>query len=231
MIARLLHRQSRAFVLVAMAVALAGMIAALSLPTGLFPQVSFPRVVVDLDAGAARPARPRSPSPARSRKRSAPFPACAMSARKPAGDRRRSPSTLAGAATWSPARCSSISAIARVLPALPAGTAYNVRRMDPTVFPIISYALVARNGNPVALQDLARYQITPLLSSIEGLARVDVQGGQTAEVQVLADPRRLADHALAMRDLTNAIRDGNVLSAVGQVQDRGRLRSSSPITA
>lgn len=223
MIARLLHRQSRAFVLVAMAVALAGMIAALSLPTGLFPQVSFPRVVVDLDAGS-RPASQTALTvtrPVEEAIRAIP------GVRDVRSETSRGSAQISIDFGWGRDMVASTllvdSAIARVLPALPAGTAYNVRRMDPTVFPIISYALVARNGDPVALQDLARYQITPLLSSIEGLARVDVQGGQTAEVQVLADPRRLADHALAMRDLTNAIRDGNVLSAVGQVQDRGRL--------
>ncbi len=55
MIEKLLGSQSRAIVLVALAMALAGIVAALALPIGLFPQVSFPRVVVDLDAGS-RPA-------------------------------------------------------------------------------------------------------------------------------------------------------------------------------
>ena len=74
-------------------------------------------------------------------------------------------------------------AIAQILPNLPPGTGYNVRRMDPTVFPIISYALLSDSVSPVALRDLAQYQIVPLLSSIAGLARVDVQGGETAEVR------------------------------------------------
>ncbi|MCQ8780189.1 efflux RND transporter permease subunit, partial [Escherichia coli] len=85
----------------------------------------------------------------------------------------------------------------------------------------ISYALVSTAADPAALQDIAKYQITPLLSSVPGLARVGVQGGDTAEVQVLADPHRLSDHNLSMADLATAIRNGNVLSAVGQVQDRG----------
>ncbi|HWU04297.1 MAG TPA: efflux RND transporter permease subunit, partial [Novosphingobium sp.] len=114
-------------------------------------------------------------------------------------------------------------AVSRAMPALPAGTNYNVRRMDPTVFPIISYALVSDTASPVLLQDIAKYQITPLLTGIQGLARVGVQGGETAEVQVLADPWRLADHNLAMSDLAAAIRNGNVLSSAGQIQDRGRL--------
>ena len=114
-------------------------------------------------------------------------------------------------------------AISRAIPTLPPGVAYNVRRMDPTVFPIISYALLSDRTPPTELQDLARFQITPLLSSIPGLSRVAVQGGDTAEVEVLADPNRLAAHGLALSDLATAIRNGNVLSAVGQVQDRGRL--------
>jgi multidrug efflux pump subunit AcrB len=70
------------------------------------------------------------------------------------------------------------SALSRALPGLPPGTVYNVRRMDPTVFPIISYALVSDTASPVALQDIAKYQITPLLSGIQGLARVGVQGAR-----------------------------------------------------
>ena len=52
---RLLRQQSLTFVVIALALAVAGAFAALSLPVGLFPQVAFPRVVVDLDAGS-RPA-------------------------------------------------------------------------------------------------------------------------------------------------------------------------------
>ena len=114
-------------------------------------------------------------------------------------------------------------AMSRAVATLPPGTSYNVRRMDPTVFPIISYALVSDRMSPTALQDLGRYQVVPLLSGITGLSRVSVQGGETEEVEVLADPVRLATHGLAMTDLATAIRNGNVLSAVGRVQDRGRL--------
>jgi multidrug efflux pump subunit AcrB len=232
MLERLLRNQSRAFVLIAIAAALAGLVAALGLPIGLFPQVSFPRVVVDLDAGS-RPADQTALTVTRPVEE-------AIRALPGVQDVRSE--TSRGAAQisidfgWGRDMVASTllvdTAIARVLPGLPAGTQYSVRRMDPTVFPIISYALeadgdargaIASARDPRALQDLAKYQITPLLSSIPGLARVGVQGGETAEVQVLADPYRLADHAMAMADLAQAIRAGNVLSAVGQVQDRGRL--------
>ena len=47
----LIERHARSIVAIACALAIAGLVAALSLPVGLFPQVSFPRVVVDLSSG------------------------------------------------------------------------------------------------------------------------------------------------------------------------------------
>ncbi|RZF61137.1 efflux RND transporter permease subunit [Sphingomonas populi] len=223
MFERLLGRQSRAFVVIALAVALAGMVAALSLPVGLFPQAAFPRVVVDLDAGS-RPADQTALLATR--------PVEEAVRAIPGVEDVRSETTRGSAQIsidfgWGRDMVASTllvdSAIARALTSLPAGTSYTVRRMDPTVFPIIAYALESDTVSPAALQDLARYQITPLLSSISGLSRVAVQGGETQEIEVLADPNRLASYGLAMSDLAAAIKNGNVLSAVGQVQDRGRL--------
>lgn len=218
-----MSQQARALIFIAIALALAGIVAAFSLPIGLFPQVSFPRVVVDLDSGS-RPADQTALLVTR--------PVEDAIRAIPGVNNVRSQSTRGSSQIsidfgWGRDMVSSTllvnAAVARALPGLPAGTNYNVRRMDPTVFPIISYALVSDTASPVALQDIARYQITPLLSGIQGLARVGVQGGETAEVQVLADPYRLADHNLAMSDLVAAIRNGNVLSSSGQIQDRGRL--------
>ena len=216
-------RQSRAILAVAIALALAGLVAALSLPIGLFPQVSFPRVVVDLDAGS-RPADQTAmlvTRPVEEVLRTIPGVADVRS------ETTRGAAQISIDFGWGRDMVASTlavdAALARALPSLPTGTAYDVRRMDPTVFPIISYALVSDHPDPVSLRDFATYQITPLLSSIPGLSRVGVQGGDTAEVEVLADPHRLAGYGLAMSDVATAIRNGNVLSAAGQVQDRGRL--------
>ncbi len=223
MIDKLLTRQSRAFIIIAFALALAGLVAAFALPIGLFPQTSFPRVVVDLDAGS-RPADQTALQVTRPVEE-------ALRAVQGVQDVRSE--TTRGSAQisvdfgWGRDMVASTllvdAAVSRAVSTLPAGTKYNVRRMDPTVFPIISYALQSDTVSQTELQDIARYQITPLLSGIKGLARVNVQGVDTAEIEVLADPNRLASYGLAMTDLATAIRNGNVLSAVGQVQDRGRL--------
>ena len=218
-----LERHARAAVLLAVALAIAGAVAAMSLPVGLFPQVSFPRIVVDLDAGS-RPADQTALLVTR--------PVEEVVRRVPGVLRVRSDSTRGSSQVsidfgWGRDMVASAllveSAIAQVLPSLPAGTAYNVRRMDPTVFPIISYAIQSDTLSQVALRDLANYQIVPLLAAIPGLAHVDVQGGETAEVEVEADPRRLALYGMAMSDLAAALAAGNVLESVGQMHDRGKL--------
>ena len=44
----LIEHHARSLLCIAFALAVAGLVAAFILPVGLFPQVSFPRVVVDL---------------------------------------------------------------------------------------------------------------------------------------------------------------------------------------
>jgi CzcA family heavy metal efflux pump len=219
----LLARHARAIVIVAFALALAGLASSFTLPVGLFPQVSFPRVVIDLDAGD-RPADQTAlllTRPVEEAIRTVPGVVGLRS------ETTRGSAQISVDFGWGRDMIASTlqvdSAIARVLPNLPAGASYNVRRMDPTVFPIISYALQSDTLSPVALRDLAQYQIVPLLASVQGLARVDVQGGETAEVQVEADPRKLAQYGLSLDDLVNAVSDANQLEAVGRLQDRNQL--------
>jgi multidrug efflux pump subunit AcrB len=220
---RLVETQARAIVVLAVALAIAGGAAALSLPVGLFPQVSFPRVVVDVDAGS-RPANQTAllvTTPLEEAIRTVP------GVQNVRSDTSRGASQIAIDFAWGTDMVASTllvdAAIAKTLPSLPVGTVYNVRRMDPTVYPIIAYALQSDTVSGTALYDLAQYQIRPMLSSIPGLARVMVQGGNTAEVQVLADPHRLATYSIGLNELSAVLTSGNVLQAVGQIQDRDKL--------
>ena len=218
-----LQRHVRSVVVIALALAVAGIVSAVSLPVGLFPQVSFPRVLVDLDAGS-RPADQTALLVTR---------VVEQAVRGVPGVQDVRSATTRGTAQvsidfgWGRDMIASTllvdSAISQALPDMPAGTAYRVRRMDPTVFPIISYALTSTTLSPVALRDFAQYQVVPLLSAISGLARVDVQGGETAEVQVEADPQRLSAYGIGLAELGTAIASGNVLQSVGQLQDRKKL--------
>ena len=80
---------------------------------------------------------------------------------------------------------------------LPPDLDIEVERMTPSLFPIISYNL--EGGDPATLYDIARYQIKPLISRVPGVGRVDVQGSDVREIEVVADPARLAGAAADVR--------------------------------
>ena len=98
---------------------------------------------------------------------------------------------------------------------LPAGLELQVERLTPSLFPILSYNLVG--GDPATLYDIARYQIRPLISRVPGVARVDVQGNDVREIEVIADPARLAAQGMTYDELASAIRQSTTVAAVGRM--------------
>ncbi len=98
---------------------------------------------------------------------------------------------------------------------LPPGLDIQVERLAPSLFPIVSYNL--EGGDPATLYDIARYQIKPVLSRVPGVGRVDIQGTDVREIEVIADPARLAAAGLTYDDLAAAIKAGIAVDAVGRV--------------
>ncbi|MHC1479360.1 efflux RND transporter permease subunit [Frateuria aurantia] len=210
-------------VLLACMLAIVGGFAAAGLPIGLFPQVSFPRVVVDLDAGD-RPAAQMVQLVTRPVEEAV---RGVNGVNHVRSDTTRGSAQISVDFGWGRDMTASTllldAAIGRVLPTLPAGTRYDVRRMDPTEFPIAAYALQSDRMSSVELRDIAQNQLVPLLASIPGLAHTTVQGDGVAEIEVDADPRRLAAYGLSLSDIGAAISAANQLQAVGRIQDRNSL--------
>ena len=98
---------------------------------------------------------------------------------------------------------------------LPDGIDLEVERLTPSVFPILSYNL--EGGDPATLYDIATYQIRPIFARAPGVGRVDVQGADIHEIEVVADPARLAEQGLTYTDLAAAIQQSISVAAVGRV--------------
>lgn len=217
------ERHVRTVLTVAAALAIAGVIAAMTLPVGLFPRTTFPRVKISLSAGD-RPADQMLLLVSRP---------IAEAIHSVPGLKRVRSKTSRGSAEvtadfgWGRNMIQTTqevdAAIAQILPSLPADTTYTVRRMDVTVYPVIAYGLSSASLPQSALRDIARYQLVPLLSSIPGVARVGIQGGSDAEVHVLIDPRRLEAAGVTVANLTAALGKSNVLKVVGHLTDHHRL--------
>ena len=215
------HRRSL-LLLIAVAV-LTGAVAALRLPSALFPAVDFPRVAVEVDAGD---------QPAEQMEALVTRPLEQAIRRVPGVANLRS-TTSRGAAeisvsfAWGTDMASATlqvdAATAQALAQLPAGTQLRTRRMDPTVFPIIAYSLSSRTVSPAALRVLADQRIAPLLTGIAGVSRAEAIGGALEELQVTVDPARLMAHGLSLDDVAREVGAANVIAATGKLEDRYRL--------
>jgi len=103
----------------------------------------------------------------------------------------------------------------QVQSALPPDLSIEVEQLTPSLFPILSYNV--EGGEPATLYDLARYEIKPLISRVPGVGRVDVQGSDVRELEVIADPARLAAQGMTYSGLADAIRRAITVQAVGRV--------------
>jgi CzcA family heavy metal efflux pump len=215
------HHRSILFLLAAFGVA--GFFSSFKVPVSLFPQVDFPRVVVNIDAGD-RPAERMAMEvtwPVEEAVRAVPGMQSVRSTTS------RGSAEISINFEWGQDMVSSMlqveSAINQLISSLPDGMTFSVRRMDPTVFPVLGYSLTSDTRSLVELRDLALYQIRPVLSSVTGVARIEVLGGDTAEYQVIADPVKLDSFGLSIDDLAKALSTANVITAVGRLEENYKL--------
>ena len=215
------HARSLLFLLAVFA--LAGAISAFRLPVALFPQVSFPRLRVSMDAGD-RPAERMAVE--------ATYPV-EQALRAIPGVRRVRSTTSRGSAEISinfdwgedmvAAMLQAQSEVNRILPSLPAGTTFDVTRMNPTVFPVLAYSLTSDTHSLVELRDLALYQLRPVLSTVLGVSEVRVQGGGIEEFRVVVDPAKLQSFDMSLGDIAKTLSASNILTAIGKLEEHDKL--------
>jgi CzcA family heavy metal efflux pump len=215
------HRRSILFFLFVLVIG--GGMAALKLPVSLFPTVDFPRVVVNVDAGD-RPAEQMELEVMQPIEEAIQRVPGVVSVRSTVS---RGTADVSVNFDWGSDMARATSqvnqAVGQLLPGLPQGTVVDVRRMDPTVFPILAYSLTSDSTPPTELYDLAQYRLRPLLAGIPGVARADVLGGAREEYQVIVDPQRLAAFDLSLSDVSAALSAANVVQAVGRLEEHYKL--------
>ena len=218
-----MQRHRRSLLFLALMLALGGIASAFLMPVALFPNVSFPRVQLTLDAGD-RPADQMA---------IAVTTPVEEAVRRVRGVRDVRSTTSRGSADiaitfdWGADMAAALQevngAASQVLPQLPPDTRLSTRRMDPTTFPVLAYSLRSHTLSPGALHDLAEYQLRPLLSGIDGVAHVDVQGGDVAEFHADVDPGKLRALDLSLAAVSAAVSHAATIQAMGRVADHYKL--------
>ena len=224
-LASLVSRHSRAILVVTIVLAVAGMIAAFSLPSDIYPPLVFPRIVVIGHSGMT-PARTMMLTVTR------PIEQALMEV---PGIRRVRSTTFRGATEISGQFDSSVDMIVALQQAqarvadirgtLPADLDLTIDRLTPAAFPFISVNLTG-NLSSADLYDYGFYVMRPELSRIPGVGSVEVLSSDKHEIEVIADPTRLAAANLTIGGLSDALAAANHLEPVGKYPADGLLHLS-----
>jgi CzcA family heavy metal efflux pump len=215
-IVRAVQRNSRAAWLLSAFLVGAGLVAMLRLPSNIYPELAFPRILILVHAGdepqenvllaVTRPIE--------------------ESVSTVLGVRRVRSKTIRGASEISVLFTPQMdmqyalqlvqARVSEVRSGMPPQTEIAVERVTPAVFPILSLIL-SGNAPGAELRDYAYYNLRPMFSRVPGVSRVEVQATDTREISVIVDPQRALAHRLALTDIAERLRATNGVSAVGRL--------------
>jgi CzcA family heavy metal efflux pump len=215
-VGRFARENSRVIVFAVLVVTLAGVYAMTTLPSGIYPEVEFPRIVVVAHSGDLSP---RLMMIAVTRR-------LEEAAREVLGVRRVRSRTIRGSTQLSvvfnadadmPYALQLMQGkVDEARPEMPAGTAVRAERMTPSFFPMMEFNVTG--PLPAAdLRDIAMFQIRPLLSRIPGVASVNVDASDEREVSVIVDPKKLNAVKLTLDQIAEALKNTNTITSVGRL--------------
>ena len=223
-----LSRMSRTIFFLVVVLSLAGVYAAFQVPTSVFPDTNFPRVVIGVDNGVM------------------PVEQMQVTITKPIEDAVNSvpglrtvrSTTSRGSAEvslffdWNVDMFHTLqladSALSKVRQTLPATAVITTNRLTFATFPILGYALTADDRgpetiSPTRLWEIAIYDLKPPLNRVDGVSTVTVQGGQVPEVHIVPDLARLENSGVTLTDLVNAVQSSNIIDSPGLYQANHEL--------
>ena len=102
---------------------------------------------------------------------------------------------------------------------LPQGAAQpSIQRINFNQFPIVQVSLTGANNDLSTLRQIAQQQYQPALSGVDGVGRIEINGGADNVVSITLDPVKLASTGISPQQVSNVIQSSNVSSASGLVQ-------------
>ncbi len=210
-----LARHTKTVYFFTIALGLAGIYLALSVPISVFPETNFPRVVIGIDNGVM------------------PVEQMQVLITKPIEDAVNSvpglttvrSTTSRGSAevslffTWNEDMVTTLqlvdAALSKVEQTLPSTARITTNRLTFATFPILGYSLTSDTVSPTRLWEIATYELKPPLNRLPGVSTVIVQGGQVPEFQVVPNSAKLLLAGVTVPDLITAIDATNLIDSPG----------------
>ncbi|TAN71857.1 MAG: efflux RND transporter permease subunit [Methylobacter sp.] len=205
------------------ALCLAGIYAALGMPSSIFPQTNFPRVVILIDNGVM-PANEMMATITRPVEEAMKDIPGVRTVRSKTG---RGSAEINVFFTWQTdmvqAELFVQGRLAVVQKALPATASSAVWRLTFAAFPVVGLSLTGATHSLTELWETARYTLQPRLLRIPGVARTGIVGGRAPEYHVIVDPLRLQAVNLSLTQVTDALIRNNLIAPTGMLEEDYKL--------
>ena len=201
---------------------LAGIFSYSNLKTGLFPDITFPKIKVIADAGQQSVDKMMT---------TVTIPLENFIKRTEGLDYIRSTTSrgsceisvfLKWDANVDLAKLQMESLINEVRGDLLAGTKITVEKMNPSILPVMGFSMES-NRSAIELKKIALLQIKPFLAATSGVADVAVIGGKTKEYQIVLKPEKLTQLGITSQQIATIVAQSNVLQSNGYISDYNRL--------
>ena len=206
----------------AVGLAVSGALLTTRMPSGIYPEIEFQRIVVVARGGDA---------PAELTQAAVGRPLETALATVLGVERIRSRTIrgaveisllfAAGTDMWRALQLTE-SRVGETRAALPAGVDVVVERLTTTSFPVVTFN-VSGAVDPRRLRDLAELVARPAISRVPGVGRVEVLGGDVREMEIILDPARTAALRLTPARVAEKVREATVLQTVGRFDDAHAL--------
>ena len=217
------RRHARAILFTVAILAASGVALLQQMPVSLFPDVTFPRIVILADNGE-EPAERMMVEVTKPLEEAASSVPGVRIVRSITG---RGATEISVNLDWGTDVLQTLQLlqgrIANIRSALPARATIQTEQMQVAVFPILGYSLTSDSLSLVDLRDVALYQIRPALMRVRGVARVEVTGGDAREFRVTVAPEKLAAYHLDIRQVSDAIGKANLVASAGLVENNYQL--------
>ncbi len=92
------------------------------------------------------------------------------------------------------------------------------RKVNPADAPVLLVALQSPSLSPAELQDYAEHLIVPTLSTVDGVAQVNVFGAKRYAVRVRVKPDALAVRNIGLDEISASLKAANVNTPVGTLE-------------
>lgn len=213
-----LRRRSAAVWMVTALLVVMGIGALLRMPSSIYPEVEFPRIVVVAKSGDAPPdvfvATTTRPLEAAL---SSVMGLSRIRSKTVRGAAEVSLDFAPGTDLWRALQLVE-AAVGEARSELPEKTSIVVEKVTTGSFPVVTFNL-AGPVDPRALREAADLVVKPAFASTPGVGRVDVVGGDEREIEVVLDPEALSGLGMSADDAAQKLEGGFGTSAVGRALD------------